>query len=272
MITEEVLSRKGARKPADVPADILALLNSGQVATVNLSEWLAVDQVALLKHFLTESKVPEAVFQEISEGIQQLKKQTVNTVNESIGKGLCAYLESSDNEVLFNEMSRHVSDTVRGWAVYVISFQQGLSLTDRLDAAKVFAADNHFGVRELAWLSMRPIMVEKLEESVKVMENWALSHDENVRRFASESLRPRGVWCAHINELKENPDQAINILEPLKSDTSKYVRDSVGNWINDASKTAPDWVEDLCERWEIESDTKETKYIIKKGLRTLRKK
>lgn len=271
MVTEEILNRKGARKPADVPADILTLLNSGQVATVNLSEWLAVDQVALLKHFLNESHVPEAVFQEISEGIQQLKKQTVNTVNESIGKGLCGYLESSGNVKLFDQMSQHVSDIVRGWAVYVISFQQGLSLKERLGRAKLFAADDHFGVRELAWLSMRPVMVKTLGESIKIMEGWVLSADENVRRFASESLRPRGVWCAHINELKENPDQAINILEPLKSDASKYVRDSVGNWINDASKTASDWVEDLCARWETESDTKETKYIVKRGLRTLRK-
>ena len=220
MVTEEILSRKGARKPADVPSEILDLLNAGQIATVNLSEWLAVDQESLLKYFLTESKVAASVFNEISEGIKQLKKQTVNTINESIGKGLCSYLESSGNSELLDLMSRHVSDIVRGWAVYVVSFQEILSLKERLDKARPFAADEHFGVRELAWLSMRPVMVKTLAESIKVMENWALSDDENVRRFASESLRPRGVWCAHISELKENPDLAINILEPLKSDSS----------------------------------------------------
>jgi 3-methyladenine DNA glycosylase AlkC len=55
----------------------------------------------------------------------------------------------------------------------------------------------------------------------------------------------------------------------LKSDKAKYVRDSVGNWLNDAGKTRPDFVVQLCKRWENESDTKETKYITKKALRTL---
>jgi len=271
MIKEEILNRKGARKPAEVPSDILELLNKGQIVTVNLSEWLAVDQTALLCHFLKEVNVSTDVFKEIEHSIQLLKKQTVNTVNERIGQGLYQYIDTSGNKKLFDVMSQHTSDIVRGWAVYVVSNQQELSITEQLDLTKPFAADGHFGVRELAWLSMRPVMVKALDQSIKEMEKWALSVDENVRRFASESLRPRGVWCAHINDLKENPNLAINILEPLKNDSSKYVRDSVGNWINDASKTAPDWVEELCERWESESDTKETRYIIKKGLRTLRK-
>ena len=271
MITEAILNRKGARKPADVPLEILELLNEGQIATVNLSEWLAEDQTALLRNFLKEVKHLPEIFEEIEQGIQQLKKQTVNTVNERIGKGLYQYIETSGNKELFDLMSQHTSDIVRGWAVYVVSNQLALSITRLLELAKPFAADNHFGVRELAWLSMRPVMVKFLDKSIEEMEKWALSADENVRRFACESLRPRGVWCAHINDLKENPNQAINILESLKNDPSKYVRDSVGNWINDASKTAPDWVEDLCERWESESDTKETRYIIKRGLRTLKK-
>lgn len=270
-MNEEILNRKGARKPADVPVEILELLNTGQIATVNLSEWLAVDQNALLNYFLRKENVSLKVYQDINGNIQLLKKQTVNTVNETIGKGLYKYIKSTEDMELFSVMSEHISDVVRGWAVYVLSNQSNLSIDEQLEKIKPFAADDHFGVRELAWLSMRPIMVLALSQSIKIMENWAQSGDENVRRFASESLRPRGVWCAHINALKENPAQAINILEPLKSDLSKYVRDSVGNWLNDASKTAPDWVENLCERWELESKTKETQYIVKKALRTLRK-
>ena len=55
----------------------------------------------------------------------------------------------------------------------------------------------------------------------------------------------------------------------MKTDKAKYVQDSVGNWLNDASKTRPDFVVALCERWENESPAKETKYIVKKALRTL---
>ena len=98
-----------------------------------------------------------------------------------------------------------------------------------------------------------------------------MDENENIRRFASEVSRPRGVWCKHIEELKRTPELALSILEPLKSDESKYVRDSVGNWLNDASKTQPDFVKKLCECWENESTTNETKYIIKKALRTINK-
>ena len=48
-----------------------------------------------------------------------------------------------------------------------------------------------------------------------------------------------------------------------------YVRYSVGNWLNDASKTQSGFVRKLCRRWE--SETKETKYIVKKALRTVGK-
>ena len=40
---------------------------------------------------------------------------------------------------------------------------------------------------------------------------------------------------------------------------------------NDASKSQPDWVQAVCTRWLDESPTKETAYIVKRALRTLRK-
>ncbi len=66
-------------------------------------------------------------------------------------------------------------------------------------------------------------------------------------------------------------EKAIEILEALKSDTSKYVKDAVGNWLNDASKTRPDWVLKICKKWGENSQSKDTKYIIKKALRTINK-
>lgn len=53
-------------------------------------------------------------------------------------------------------------------------------------------------------------------------------------------------------------------MEPIELNN-----DSVGNWLNDASKTQPEFVKELCQRWEKESDTKMT--IIKKALRTIEK-
>ncbi len=121
-------------------------------------------------------------------------------------------------------------------------------------------------------MAVRPIIDKNINESIIIFSQWVQGSDENIRRFASEATLPRGVWCNHIDILKKEPAIAMPILEPLKADPSKYVKDSVGNWLNDASKTSPDFVIQLCKHWETESDNKHTAYIIKKALRTLNKK
>ena len=131
-----------------------------------------------------------------------------------------------------------------------------------------FADDSHFGVREIAWMAARPMIANDIESAVAFLVQWTGSKSENLRRFASEATRPRGVWCAHIPALKENPKLGVSIIEPLKEDTSKYVKDSVGNWLNDAAKTVPDFVRTLCHRWSS-IPSSHTQYIIKKAMRNL---
>ena len=137
---------------------------------------------------------------------------------------------------------------------------------------KSYAADKHFGVREIVILATKERMIENLELAINILIPWTSSEDENIRRYAAESMRPVGVWVKKIARFQEEPNMALPILEPLKSDTSKYVRDAVANWINDASKSQSEWVRQICKRWEKESTTKETAYIIKRGMRTLEKK
>ena len=137
---------------------------------------------------------------------------------------------------------------------------------------KPYAADTHFGVREVVIFASKERMITELNTSLNLLIQWTSDKDENIRRYAVEALRPVGVWTKKIPAFQENPENGINLLEPLKSDSSKYVRDSVGNWLNDASKSQPEWVKSICTQWESESSTKETAYIIKKALRTINKK
>jgi 3-methyladenine DNA glycosylase AlkC len=262
--------RKGAKSIKDIPKDIFDQLNKGHIETANLVEWLAIDQRLLLSATLTDLGRPQ-YFLPILSKIDGLKKQTVNTVNEAIGTGLLELAtQDKDTEVL-KSLGTHPSDAVRCWATYTIGNNPLLTVAQKLEQIQPFAADHHFGVREIAWISVRTTIAQNLTESIQILTLFTASEDENTRRFASESTRPRGVWCAHIESLKQDPEQALSILSPLKSDPSKYVQDSVANWLNDASKTKPQFVLDLCQQWSNESDTKETKYIAQRALRSINK-
>ncbi|MEA4918804.1 DNA alkylation repair protein [Proteiniphilum sp.] len=262
--------RKGARSTKDIPADILQQLNAGQIETANLVEWLAVDQKLLLENLLNQHKRIDYL-SPILEKIDQLKKQTVNTINEAIGFELFELTIKNNDKEFLEIMSNHQADLIRCWATYTIGKNESLNITEILARIQPFSADKHFGVREICWMAVRPKIAKNLDKSIEILSGWTTNEDQNIRRFTTESTRPRGVWCEHIEVLKQNPELGLPILEPLKSDKSEYVQDSVANWLNDASKTQPEFVKQLCSRWETESNIKETKYITKKALRTLNK-
>lgn len=264
------VKRKGARRTSEIPPKILEQLNRGEIESANVVEWFAIDRRLLLKQVL-EAHGRENYFSPILEAVNALEKQTSNKISEAIGAELLQQAALHKDQDLFTIISQSPSDLVRSWGTFMVGKNTALSLEQMLEKIKPFAADPHFNVREEAWTAVRPTIIENLNESIQLLSEWSLSKDENLRRFASEVTRPRGVWCKHIELLKENPELALEILEPLKSDSSKYVRDSVANWLNDASKTQPEFVLELCRRWEEESPTKETKYIIKKALRTINK-
>lgn len=262
--------RKGARSTKDIPHDILEKLNLGKIETANLVEWLAVDQRILLENLLKQSNRTHYL-NPILANVEALKKQTVNTINEAIGTGLFEQTTENNDYAFLENISNHTSDLVRCWATYTIGRNTKLNIKEMLQQIQPFSADKHFGVREICWLAVRPSIAKNLKKSIEILSGWTNHPDENIRRFASEATRPRGVWCEHIEALKQYPELGLTILEPMKSDKAKYVQDSIGNWLNDASKSQPEYVKNLCEKWKKESPTKETAYIIKKALRTIKK-
>jgi 3-methyladenine DNA glycosylase AlkC len=239
----------------------LSLLNEGKVATSNLAEVLAVDFAALLGAIIPG--VPETLLRKIEDaaalGIVRRMWFVAEMLHETFGSEILPLL------------SEHESDTARGWACFISSLIPGDSLDKRLENAKRWADDAHFGVREWAWLAMRPHISNSLEEAIGVLSSWTKDDSERIRRFASESTRPRGVWCAHIDSLKNEPSPGLAILEPLRNDTSAYVQDSVGNWLNDASKTRPEWVRDVCARWRTKESGKGIERICTRALRSINK-
>lgn len=268
-------ARKGARSTKDIPLSILEQLNCGQIESANLVEWLAVDQVELLKNLLAELDL-SAHFSSMQNQIENLKKPTVNSQNACIGSLLYQLALSENSEKLLSKISTHPSDIVRCWACYAVVLNSEMSLSERFRVIQPFAQDTHFGVREVAWMAMRLYIILQLEQSIEILQSWVMHEDAFVRRFATEATRPRGVWCNHVEDLKDNPKMALSLLEPLFQDSEKYVQDSVANWLNDASKTKPEFVQTLCDQWLKQSHAnpehiKATQYIVKRALRTLTK-
>ena len=272
MIREQLINRKGARKIEDVPPEVLDLLNQGEIETVNLTEWLAINHIQLIQHVFPRLGISEQIVEFIAEKVAAQKKPTAMTNTKLIGSSLfVTYNQAYEYPEVVEKLSTHPSDSIRCYAPYLIALDFTRSLEEKLIASEKLVTDSHFGVREVVWFALRPEIDKELSVAIPFLSKWAESTDENIRRFTTEATRPRGVWCKHIEALKEQPELGLPILEKLSSDPSKYVQDSVGNWLNDASKSQPHFVNDLCTKWQAESPTKATQRIIKRARRTLDK-
>jgi 3-methyladenine DNA glycosylase AlkC len=270
-VTQAILSRKGVTRTADVPDDVRTLLNLGLIETANLSEWLIVDQLALAEcvfgdagwnHLLTD----------VRDELSALKTPTAPKKTTAVAAVLNRGMTTrSDRSAALKVLKSHRSDIVRSWAALMIGNDERLRFEAKLKQIRPLAADENMGVREMAWMAIRDDVFNDPSGCIAQLANWTTERDARVRRFASEATRPCGVWCRHIPELKQRPEIGLPVLHPLRSDDSKYVRDSVANWLNDASKSRPEWVQKLCTGWLKESSTNETRLIVHRALRTLRK-
>ncbi|MFV0333836.1 MAG: HEAT repeat domain-containing protein [Tropicimonas sp.] len=247
----------GARRIADIPPARLAALNAGAEAG-NLTECLAVDFAALM-----EVTLPDPGADAIA-GMRAAASLGISKRMALAGRVVLG-LPEGDRE----RLASHPSDTVRGWACFALGQMPDQPFATRLDMLRPLADDAHFGVREWAWMALRPHIAADPDNAIAALMPWIAEPSERLRRFVSEATRPRGVWCAHLRPLREAPERALPLLEPLRADPARYVQDSVGNWLNDAAKDRPDWVRALCDRWRRESPVHATDYIRKRATRSI---
>lgn len=260
---KKAMKKRPARKGVgDVGPDRLAGLNAGVIEAATLTECLAVDFAAVMRAALPEVGGEAAAIMEAESETGILKRMVTASrlIRDRLG------------EAFFERLKEHPSDTVRGWACFMIGAADAMPIAERLAAIRPLADDHHFGVREWSWMALRPHIAADLETSIEQLAGWTAAPSERLRRFASEAIRPRGVWCAHIGALKQHPHRALPVLEPLRADPAPYVQDSAGNWLNDAAKDRPDWVQALCARWISESPTPATSRICKRALRSINRK
>ncbi len=264
--------RKGARRQSEIPPKIRAALNRGELETANLVEFLAVDQVKLFQAVRPQLGLNPAAERSIAAAIRRLATAGVMQRLVETGRALFEALpEESEREAVYTILATHTSDTLRNWAAYMDAANPQLTFAQRLRRARRFAIDPNMGVREVAWMSVRLPAPEAIVDQIERLHPLARQKNHLTRRFAIEIARPCGVWCRHLPRLKQRPEIALALLETCRSDPTKYVQDSVANWLNDASKTRPEFVVEVCHRWRAESDAVATRRITHRALRTLRK-
>lgn len=253
-------NRIGYAKVADIPAEVLQALSTGEMSAATLTESLAIDQRVLAA----------VVFPELDEhAVRHIQSLAQLGILKRM-KGLGEYLWQRYGERAWKRCLSHRADVVRGWACFMVGARESLSVPERLEALRPLADDPHFGVREWAWMAVRPHLVAELDLSIQTLQRWAHEDSAYLRRFACEALRPRGVWCAHIAVLKKEPERMLPILQVLHRDDSVYVQDSVANYLNDAAKDQPQWVRSLCAEWQTRSpQDKAVQRVCKRALRSV---
>lgn len=244
---------------APIAVERLRALSTGRVAATHLAECLAVDFAELL-HVVAPVLEPDA--------LQRMRDAAGKGITQRMALAARLLRDSGQGDPA--QWRGHASDTVRGWACYLIGSDAGTPLAGKLQAIRTLADDPHFGVREWAWLALRADIVAAPLQALGYLQPWTQEVSPYLRRFACEALRPRGVWATHIALFKQQPQHAVPLLDALADDPERYVQDSVGNWLNDAGKTQPQWLRGLCAGWQREHHSDANAYIRKRAMRSLR--
>ena len=95
------------------------------------------------------------------------------------------------------------------------------------------------------------------ENALPVIDKWLSSDNPNTIRAVTEELR---IWTSRPY-FKENLQEAIKRIAPLKEDDNEYVRKSVGNALRDISRKFPELIKEELKTWNLE--TKEIKQVYK---------
>ena len=118
--------------------------------------------------------------------------------------------------------------------------------------------DDNWRVQEVLAKSFDEYCKNKgYENSIPIIDEWLNSYNPNTRRAVTEGLR---IWTSRPY-FKENPQEAIKRISPLKEDSSEYVRKSVGIALRDISRKFPELIKEELETWNLEN--KEIKQVYK---------
>ncbi|CAN5451533.1 DNA alkylation repair protein [soil metagenome] len=133
-------------------------------------------------------------------------------------------------------------DLFRGWQAFAIA-DAPFDVDAAFSFAIPFAIDDHFAVREWAWLAVRPRVIAHPEAAMAAARRITNPGgvDPRLVRFAVEVTRPRSVWGGHVERFKSAPELGEEVLRCALNQTDRYPVRAALNWISDAARTRPAW-------------------------------
>ena len=112
------------------------------------------------------------------------------------------------------------------------------------------SADSNWRVQEVLAKAFDDFCaVRGYEAALPVIDEWLSDSRPNVRRAVTEGLR---IWTSRPY-FRDHPGDAVSRLSRLRSDSSEYVRKSVGNALRDISKKHPGLVAAELRTWSLET-------------------
>jgi 3-methyladenine DNA glycosylase AlkC len=171
---------------------------------------------------------------------------------------------------VLRQLLKSDSDKIRSFAVSMVGSCYVDDIPRQLTILYKAGAAPGTWTQETAQTELKHLMHrESVARILPAIRKWATDSKPEVRRMLIEGLRPRGVWCKHLDELKADPTPIKSIIVQLLDDKSEYVRKAVANNLNDITKDNPELLCDWISEWQKGPVGPEREWVVKRGLRGL---
>jgi hypothetical protein len=157
---DHLKTRKGAFRIALIPPEVLRALNDGLLETVNLNEFLALELPQLARSVAGHVGL-DATSERLVDTMAMLGAFKPMQRHTHIARALYDLTAlHAERDAVAHRLATHASDVARCWAAQWVTLS-GLPLPAQLEAVRRFAADPHFGVREIAWMAVRDAVIAR---------------------------------------------------------------------------------------------------------------
>ena len=171
----------------------------------------------------------------------------------------------SVSEALFKNM--RLENRLVGVPVYMMAEYGKTYPEEVLDFFRTAGGSGHWEVREFASSGFRRIIKTNRDVSLPWLWQCARNENPNVRRFASETLRPvvENRW------LNNAPYPSLEILRLLFCEPHPYPRTSVGNNLSDLARRNPELILSIVQEL-VASGNRNSYWIAHRACRNMIKK